>query len=301
MKHKDLSEKQIAHSEKNVQACLSAFNSFMDPFNIEERTSLFSISSGAKLPLNIEEDVLKSDQKGKRMKEQFIEERLKQNSNFFDPVKKLNLKTMADTSKTTKVKTSNNKVVELKHQGNIAFQLLVNSQKNNVALHEVMKYQLTPVPYCLGTSDGYLNKTNKAAGVKVLTSGIDDSSLPLDDKTLLVVDGNALFHVMTDVPDNFKGISEKVFSMIPGRGDVIFSTDMYSPQSIKASERKRRGCGQQLLMKGVAMKRPSDWRGFLSNDQNKKQFARILLDVWSEDEFSSHLKDRKVIIQYLIK
>ena len=105
-------------------------------------------------------------------------------------------------------------------------------------LNEVMKYQLTPVPYCLGTSDGYLNKTNKATGVKVLTSGIDDSSLPLDDKTLLVVDGKALFRVITDVPDNFKGISEKVFSMIPGRGDVIFSTDMYSPQSIKSNEKK---------------------------------------------------------------
>ena len=84
--------------------------------------------------------------------------------------------------------------------------------------------------------------------------------------------------------------------MIPGKGDVIFSTDMYSPQSIKWSERKRRGSGEQLLMKGVAMKRPSDWRGFLSNDENKKQFTRILLDVWSEDEFTSLLRDRKVIM-----
>ena len=100
-----------------------------------------------------------------------MKERLEKNSNFFDPIRKLKLKTMANSSKKVKLKTSTNKVVELKQQGNIAFQLLVKSQHlgMNLDLTEVMKYQLTPIPYSLGTIDGFLNKTNKAKGVEYLT------------------------------------------------------------------------------------------------------------------------------------
>ena len=83
--------------------------------------------------------------------------------------------------------------------------------------------------------------------------------------------------------------------MIPGYSDVIFSTDMYRKNSVKSLERKRRGCGEKLLLKGRSMKRPADWKSFLSNDDNKQQFTDILMRVWPDDSFSDKLKDRKVI------
>ena len=37
---------------------------------------------------------------------------------------------------------------------------------------------------------------------------------------------------MTEVPKNFKEISEKVYNIMGKRSDVICSTDMYQPSSL---------------------------------------------------------------------
>ena len=60
-------------------------------------------------------------------------------------------------------KTKEKKVIELKQQGNVVFQLLGKSQMLNLALdlQKILSYQLTPVPHCFGTADGFLNKNNK--------------------------------------------------------------------------------------------------------------------------------------------
>ena len=61
-------------------------------------------------------------------------------------------------------------------------------------------------------------------------------------------------------------------------------------------ERKRRGTGDKIIVKGDSTKRPPDWKHFLSNDENKQQFIQILLDVWSKDSFAPRLKNRHVIL-----
>ena len=159
-----------------------------------------------------------------------------------------------------------------------------------------MTYQLTPVPYCLGSPDGHLSKTNKAKGFQFITEDRCIDQQPDPCKTLLIVDGNALYHSMTEIPETFKQVSEKIFKMIPGNCDVIFSTDIYKKNSLKSSERSRRGVSEKNLVKGPYMKRPHNWKEFLSNDDNKKQFTELLLKVWSNDEFSDNIKNRKVII-----
>ena len=111
---------------------------------------------------------------------------------------------------------------------------------------------------------------------------------------LTIVDGNALFHSVTELPDTFRGVAEKLFSMIPSSGNIVFSTDTYCENSIKSSERRRRGTGEKLLIQGPNMKRPSDWKGFLANDENKETLADIILQVWSDNMFGGKLKDRKV-------
>ena len=178
----------------------------------------------------------------------------------------------------------------------MAIQLLVKSQNlnMNIDLQNVMKYQLTPIPYCLGTSDGYLAKTNKAKGFHHITKDSEDAVRPLPDVTLLILDGNSIFHGLTDLPDNFRDISQKIFKAIPSGGDVIFSTDTYDRGSIKSMERKHRGAGEKLLIKSPSIRRPADWKLFLSNDENKQRLIEILLEVWSDDSFAPNLRSRKV-------
>ena len=150
--HKELRPIEVRKGEMAVNRTIDALENFVNPFAIDDKDGLYSISSGMKVPAAIEEDVLKAEAVGKEEKQKFIDERLKQNDKFFEPIKRTNLKTMGDISKRVKLTTSQNKVVELKQQGSIAFQLLLKSQKLNVGLdlRETMKYQLTPVPSCFG-------------------------------------------------------------------------------------------------------------------------------------------------------
>ena len=77
---------------------------------------------------------------------------------------------------------------------------------------------------------------------------------------------------------------------------MSFSVQICMPNTIKAQERVRRGCGDAILIKGPAMKRPQDWKNFLANDKNKEQFTDMILNVWSSDSFAVTLGDRKVYL-----
>ncbi|KAH3802081.1 hypothetical protein DPMN_155750 [Dreissena polymorpha] len=156
-------------------------------------------------------------------------------------------------------------------------QLLVQSQRQDWLINQkdLLNYSLTTVPFSIGTADGFLAKTDKLKGLKHVTEGTDHAAIP-KDKTLVIEDGNALFHSMKDNPSNFKHISEKLFNMTQKKTDVIFSTDMCKQGSVKAMERKHRGRGEKLLVKGENTKKPADWMNFLTNDEKKKQLVKIM-------------------------
>ena len=135
-----------------------------------------------------------------------------------------------------------------------------------------MTYPLTPVPYSLATGDGYIAKTDKAKAFQLLTKDCTDMNVSQAKVTLTVYDGNATFYYIKDIPANFSQICSKVFDTIGKTGDVVFSTDQYLHGSVKSMERRRRGCGEKLILKGEATKKPQDWKLFLSNDENKIQF-----------------------------
>ena len=294
--HKDLRQTEITNSEANVRKTISVIQSFVDPFSIDDTANLYNIASGAPVPVPVATDVLRAEQAGKDAKEAFIRDRLEKNEKFFDPIKRLCLKTMVDSNKSAKLKTSKNKAVEYKQQGNIALQLLVKTQDqaSQVDLQELMSYPLTPVPYSIGTSDGFLAKTDKAKGFHLLTDDLDDSPEPPTEQTLVIEDGNASFHSIKVLPPNFQEIGRKLFEMVPNDTDFIFSTDMYKENSIKSMERARRGCGEKMLIKGEKTRKPSDWKAFLSNAENKKQLIALLLAVWGSDNYAQKLQNRQI-------
>lgn len=297
-RHRDTRPSEILKSESHVKKTQDAIKSFINPFCEEAAVKLTVLSSGASVPADIQHDVLRAEKAGKSMKDEFITQRLMSNDHFFEPIKRLNLKTMASMNKSLRMKSTKKKIVEYKQQGNIAFQLLVKAQDAGVQLDlkELMAHQLTPVPYSIATADNFLAKTDKAKGFGYLTKDLEDATPPPTDATLVVIDGNAVFHCLQQLPSNFREISQKVLDMLPKSTDVVFSTDMYTTNSIKSMERKRRGTGDKIIVKGENTKRPADWKTFLSNDENKKQFTQVLLDVWSKDENAPKYKNRKIIL-----
>ena len=240
--HKDLRKAETAKSERQVTKTIDAIKSFINPFDVEEHQKLYCLSSGAAVDTEVE-DVLRAEKLGKNLKEAFIEERLKKQDLFFEPIKKPKLKSMLARTKPTKLLISSNKVVQYKQEGNAAFSLLVclyNLLGTRLNLQELMSYPLTPKPYSIATADGFFAKTNKAKGMELLAKDVDNGPLPPDNETLVIEDGNAIFYYLSQVPGNFKGIAEKIFSIMVRKPFVIFSTDMYHPNSVKAVERLRR-------------------------------------------------------------
>jgi hypothetical protein len=75
--------------------------------------------------LEVPRDVIFAEAFGADAKVDFISERLEKHEKFFDPIKRLNLKT-SELAKKTTIKSSQNKIIEYRQQSNIAFQLLVD-------------------------------------------------------------------------------------------------------------------------------------------------------------------------------
>ncbi len=286
--HKDLRPINIKKSEGQVTAIAAAFNSFIDPFNIDDNR-LICLSSGASVGDDISKSLLHAEQLGKEQKEEFIKDRI-QSSNklFFDPIKRNKVKTMVSKAPSKKMNASDSKVIQYKATSSLVFQLFVQSQLLgvHVSTQELMTYPLTVTPYAISTTDGYFAKTNKAQCMNAIIKKEDDAELPELADTVLIVDGNASFY-MREVPARMAQIAHKILKSLPKCSEIIFSTDSYLPGSIKAAERERRGCGEKLIIKGGQTKRPVDWTGFLSNEENKQQLIHVIGETWKTDKYAA--------------
>ena len=209
---------------------LSAIDGFMDPFNPPPEHNpdlLYRISSGKPVPKEVEEDVFRADPAGIKLKQTFVKERLNpatKTKRFYDPVKKLKLKSMGDVEAQSRV--AKDKTITYAEQSDFAIQAIAKatSLEKPISLEELMSYSITSVPSALGTPDGFFCKTNKATIVHHLS----DEYLarrPPEDEVFHIEDGNAVFHSMTNVPDTFKGIALKLLDQSSYKKSYIFSTD----------------------------------------------------------------------------
>jgi hypothetical protein len=132
-KHRDLLRTEIERSEANVVKVAQAIVGFINPFEMEQTDKLYCISSGASATSEIESDVILAEAVGADAKDDFISERLEKHEKFFDPIKRLNLNT-SELAKETTIKSFQNKIIEYRQQSNIAFQLLVGSQCDDLKI-----------------------------------------------------------------------------------------------------------------------------------------------------------------------
>ena len=71
-------------------------------------------------------------------------------------------------------------------------------------------------------------------------------------------------------------------------------TDTYLSNSIKSFERKKRGSSPTFLLSGPKTMTPRDWIGFMSNDDNKTQLIKLMLDEWQKDTYANRLVGKKL-------
>ena len=211
---------------------MTAISHFTNPWRTPKKEKLFSLASRAPVPAGIEVDVLRADTVGKTLKEDFIHNRLGYASTkcFFDMLKREKLRSTEDNNKKVSLTTSQGKLIQCQEQSNLVCKLLVKSQmqKTQLNLNTLMGYSLSPVPHCLGTADRFFAKTNKASVMHFMTE--DNSELVTYPKdSMLIQDGNALFHTMTNLAPTFRGITLQLLDLMLPKRDFVFSTGSYHP------------------------------------------------------------------------
>ena len=199
--------------------------------------------------------IINSNYEQEEARQTFVDQRLTQRKDFFKPIKRLKLKTMAGVSKVLKIRSARqNKEVEYRQHSNVALQLLFHAQntKNSVPLEEALKYPLTSVPPSLGNADGTFAKTDKAKGMNYILQGTYSQPFETENMTdtLIIEDGNAFIHSIISVPNMFNLICQTILKRRPKKTDIIFSTDMYKKISTKQKERQKRGHGPAHRIQG---------------------------------------------------
>ena len=113
-KHRELEAAEVRKSEEAAQQAMAAIQSFTNPFTIADKEHLYSIASGAPVPLEIEHDVLRAETLGREVKESFIQKPFHVDSqkSFFDPVKRQKLQTMESCNKKVQLSSTQGKVNE---------------------------------------------------------------------------------------------------------------------------------------------------------------------------------------------
>ena len=111
-KHWELEKAEIKKSKEAAQRVCTAIKNFTNPFTIAEKDKLYSLASGAPVPIDVETDVLRAEAVGKAAKADFIR-RLQSGEpgSFFDPLKKKKLKTMEACNKKVTLTSSQGKVI----------------------------------------------------------------------------------------------------------------------------------------------------------------------------------------------
>ena len=129
-----------------------------------------------------------------------------------------------------------------------------------------------------------------------LTKDLNTPSYPLDSETFYVEDGDALMYTLSLIPGNFRLIAIKVLDLLQKKSNLIFSTDMHFPDSVKLSERARRGSSKKLLLRGVNTRTPPDLKEFLTNGENKLQLFNLMKRVLTDDICAARLLNKTRII-----
>ena len=168
--HKNMRPAEIAKTEKNVHALLTAFDNFSNAFDVDDPDALYCIfriyiyrSSGRQASVEIAKDLTNLLESGQKLVNKFVQERFVDKTvKFHATLPRSSIKTFASPNKSVAMTTSQKQTFQLKILRNLLGQLLVLSETHELDFRKVLGYSLSPVPWSLDISDGLTTKPCKA-------------------------------------------------------------------------------------------------------------------------------------------
>ena len=314
--HKEAGVTRVTRDERDVQKLVTTFNSgiIRDPFHIpddspveEAPLPLSNLATGVVLPDADSSRLLGFTESGRQNMETFISSRIESNKvNFWDPVKKLNIKAFSSVAKKITVKNQKEKSVSVNADRELFSRLLVSVKSREINLKEVLSYELCSVPIALAHPDGSLRETAKSTLMNLLEKEVTcKSSLPPSQlPTACLIDAMALIQMVKSAGSaTFGLLAQKYEDIITStlsqdgctRVDLVF--DQYRSVSIKAGERRKRGESSSLEVNihNGSTPVPKQWAKFISNPKNKDNLAAFLCNYLSE-QLPQRAPSQKIVL-----
>ena len=104
--------------------------------------------------------------------------------------------------------------------------------------------------------------------------------------SMFIQDGNAFFHTLNNLYLRLVACLQ-ILGHMAAKQNFIFSTDSYHQDSIKSQELVPRRCSEFCILQGSVTRKPKDFKAFMTNDENKRQLCKVLLQVWSSSAAAS--------------
>jgi len=156
----------------------------VNPFDIGqykgEKMPLINIATGTVAPSEALESLLNAKEQGKKAVGEFVQARpISDKENFWDPLKKINIKTFQSLNKPILPSMENQALKTINFDRQVYGRHLVVSKSRDIDLEEVQLYELASVPLALAIMDGSLRKSTKSTLLKELElDSLAKSTLP---------------------------------------------------------------------------------------------------------------------------
>ena len=282
----DLHHEQIPSVQKRF---VSQVNNVVDviveqgnPFK-ETNKELCTLDTKQIMSENVVTAVRRAEELGKTQYTQFVEDNINNNTKDFNaPIRKNNLPLMKSGGGTRQLKTTS-KIPNLNNDVNLFSRMYIACQSRECDMDSFFTHENHPWPPALA-SNGIMHCTNKYDLIGCLESIVPPSeSVPKVEAKIL--DGSAVVHILdpkksTQSVKTFEDYAKHVF--IPYvqkmlldvvRLDVVW--DVYRKESLKNQARQKRGNGCRIEVDNDTII-PSNWKAFLSCDENKDSLFKLL-------------------------
>ena len=153
--HKELGSQRIERDENDVNNIIQCITTkLVNPFDIGqyegEKMPLINIATETVVPSEVSESLLSAKEQGEKAMGEFVQARLiSDKKNFWDPLKKINIKTFQSLNKPIKSSKGKQALKTINLDRQVYSRLLVVSKDRDIDLEEVQSYELASVPLAL--------------------------------------------------------------------------------------------------------------------------------------------------------
>ena len=267
--------------------------------------SLTNIASGVMAGKDIETDMARAKELGDSLFQKFAEEKLfSAEGDIFSTIKRNSLKTFGSLIQKPK-STKKLHQVSVESSRNFFARLILLANSREIDMREVLAYSLGNFPLSIASADGGMAKTVKSQLLHLVTSNVKLAECQQIPKGgCLILDAMAIIQATKNTAENFGDYAKIIFDQLIALSSfyeakrIDFVADRYFTQSIKGSERAKRGnsTGAQLItIYNDHQRCPKQWKKVLSSGENKESLISYLVSAWKKYP-SGWFRDKKLYV-----